>query len=151
MENTIAKLKTMFTCEDFVVTGSYALHLMGLNDKPNDIDIILIKPTQETLNLVERFQKEHPAKTTAKEGTSLKGIFMFDGIKVDVFVSEKNIPALQLEKFKITPVNHIVKAKKEMGRLKDFLQLRKIAKSIFSENEFQSALDSDRFLTNNEY
>lgn len=43
MKKVIKHLQTLLPCDQFVVTGSTALHYMGLVDKPSDLDIVLYK------------------------------------------------------------------------------------------------------------
>jgi len=65
MESTIAKLKGILDAEDFILTGSYVLATYGLRkmEDVRDLDIILIKPKPSTIELINKFMKEFPAKT----------------------------------------------------------------------------------------
>jgi hypothetical protein len=119
MEKIIKHFKTLLPCEQFVVTGSYALALNGLVDlaKVKDLDIILVKPTEESLGIIARLMDASPAKTSPKEGGELKAIFMHDGIKVDVFVKDKKQETLILPEYELSKVNTIVAAKKGYNRM----------------------------------
>jgi hypothetical protein len=50
-EEIIRHYKSLLPCEQFVVTGGYALQRVGLKDKSDDIDIILVNPTDEAKNI----------------------------------------------------------------------------------------------------
>jgi hypothetical protein len=145
MEWHIKQLKTVLPCEKFVVTGSYALYLMGLCDRPdNDLDIILIKPSATALEVAKRYQEENPAKTKPLENSSLKSIFILEQVKIDIFVQDENIETINIDGLDVTKADHIFKAKKGMGRMKDFVQLRNVAKRIFDQKEFENFLDSPK-------
>jgi hypothetical protein len=68
MKETILKLKTMLPAADFIITGSYVLAQYGLMSATSiaDLDIILIKPEQATIDTINRFMTDFPAKSTAK-------------------------------------------------------------------------------------
>jgi len=66
MKDTILKLKTMLPAQDFIVTGSYVLSQYGLMNQVDDIDIILVKPEPSTIEMINRFMKDFPAKSTER-------------------------------------------------------------------------------------
>jgi hypothetical protein len=144
MEKQIKILKTMFECEQFVVTGSYALSKFGLIDQSSvmDIDIILVNPKESTKELAARLIKDNPAKTKPTLNGDVNAIFMFDGVKIDLFYTDKKQDSLELSDFEISKISTIVKAKKKYNRLKDWLQLRRLAKVFFNETEFNSYLNN---------
>lgn len=142
MKTTIEQLKALLPCEKFVITGSFALSLMGLCDpeKVGDIDIILVNPTEESLNICDRLQTQNPAKT--KGYTNLMFIFMHNTHVVNIFISKKEDTELEYNGTSISKISGIVSAKKSYGRMKDWLQLRKLAKFFFTQSEFDKFLDS---------
>lgn len=140
MKNVIKQLKTLLPCEQFVVTGSYALSKFGLSTKVGDLDLILVNPTEEAINIMKRMSTEFPAKT--KFLYESKGyIFMMYDVKVDAFVQNKCvITEVMVDGVLFATVDHIVKAKKSINRMKDWLQLRKLAYSICSTQDFNDFL-----------
>lgn len=145
-EEIIKQLKALLPCEQFVVTGSYALQQMGLVTKAmgavGDIDIILVNPTEESVNILTRLQSEFPAKT--KFEYEKKGfIFVQDGVKIDVFIeSVKEETELMFNGILLAKVDHIINAKKSYNRMKDWIQLRKISRLFFKEEEFTTFLNN---------
>lgn len=141
MKNVIKQLKTLLPCEQFVVTGSYALSKFGLSTKVGDLDIILVNPTEEALNILKRMTTEFPAKT--KFGSEEKGyIFMMNETKVDVFIQKEcEATEIMVDGVLFATVSHIVKAKKSINRMKDWVQLRKLSRLIFKPEEFNEFLD----------
>lgn len=142
MKDVIKQLKTLLPCEQFIVTGSYALSKFGLHKgNPGDLDIILVNPTEEAVNIITRMSKEFPAKTqfpSIEKGR----IFMMGDIKVDAFIQkEKENTEIMIDGVLYATVDHIVKAKKSIGRVKDWIQLRKIAGGICNGKEFTEFID----------
>lgn len=146
MEKQIKHLKTIIKAEKFVVTGSYALKLLGFNsmNSSSDLDLIVVKPTEETLELLARLQKEYPAKTKPTETSSVNYIFMLEGVKVDVFAHKVEFKenTLKLPEYEITNLKHIVASKKRYGRMKDYLQLRNLAREIFKDEDFKNYINN---------
>lgn len=136
--------KLVLPAEDFLLTGTFALQKMGFNIRSKDLDIILVNPKQSTLELLESLEKANPPKNLLDYPTPLenKGIFRFihDGVEVDVFIHRKlTVTETQTQcGLKLAPLNHIVKAKKDLGRPKDMVQLLKLSNDIITDNEFNS-------------
>ena len=142
MENIIKHYQTLLPAEQFVITGSLALFYMGLVEKKNvgDIDIILVNPTDESLNILQRLAKEQPAKTKASGIDAV--IFQHENTKVDVFFSKERIQtSLKVGDFEISTADHIIKEKQKVGRIKDWIQLRKISRKLFIQEEFEKFLN----------
>jgi hypothetical protein len=145
MEKQIKHLKTILKSEQFVVTGSYALKLLGFKSvsTSGDLDIILVNPPEETKELLARLQNDNPAKTKPTENSSVQFIFMLDSIKVDVFIlNKKEQGVLHLTDYDIANLHHIVAAKKSYNRIKDFLQLRNLSLELFNKKDFFDYIDS---------
>jgi len=157
MKDLILKLKTILSAKDFIVTGSFVLSEFGLIDKAlvNDLDIVLIQPEQSTLDTLERLMKEFPARTTpkvveknndpeaVKPPPLNKAFFMYDNVKVDIFVETSFVePFLLVEGIKYCTIPHIILAKQRYGRMKDWLQCRDMARVFFKEELFTKMLDS---------
>ena len=147
MEETFKQLRAMLTCDKFIITGSQALKVYGLITKADDIDIILVNPSVEVIDRLKKLQEEMPAATKAQfdsesyKDHSLLAIFKWNGIKVDVFDSTGE-PTLNINGFEYAMIPNIVEAKLEANRLKDWLQLRKIAASIWSREAMAKWLDA---------
>ena len=136
----IKHYQTIFTCDQFILTGSTALKFHGLVDSSSDIDIILINPSDECKTILEKLQEKSNKKPTY--GGSVAYMFEYEGVKIDIFIQHEKIDCCSYEGVFIDPIKKIVEAKKKMARTKDFAQLRKIASSIFTEKELMSYLDS---------
>lgn len=163
MKNLILKLKTLLPAENFIVTGSYVLSLFGLYGASNDLDIILVNPTDATKDALNRLMKDFPAKTTIKipkdktdeDEVEVKkptkkvmadcyAIFMYDQVKVDVFIETKSTrPFITIDDINYSTIKDIVDAKKGYNRMKDWLQLRDIARIFFKQDEFNAMLNSN--------
>ncbi|MDR1348297.1 MAG: hypothetical protein LBJ63_07750 [Prevotellaceae bacterium] len=142
-EEIIKHYRTMLPCEQFVVTGTYALVQMGLADKSDDIDIILVNPTEEAKNTLERLMKDSPAETKPSPAGELLAIFMHENVKIDVFLEKSKVSTLTtVDDIQISSAKRIFEAKKKMSRFKDWVQLRKIAMSIFKQSEFETYLNN---------
>ncbi|MDR0384525.1 MAG: hypothetical protein LBH60_00430 [Prevotellaceae bacterium] len=139
-EEIIMHYKTILPCEQFVVTGTYALQRMGLVSDSNDIDIILVNPTDGAEEALKRLTNEYPAKTTPGS-CGVMAIFMHEQTKIDVFKESKKIETLMVDGFEICTALLIFEAKRKMNRPKDWLQLAKIARSIFKQEDFYRYVD----------
>lgn len=148
MEQIIKHFKTILPCDQFVVTGSYVLALNGLVDKPKDLDIILYKPKEGVIDLLKELQKTQPAKTKAPENSKkgLISIIEHQGVKIDFFISQIKIDAINVGDYEISTIKGIVEAKKNIGRIKDYYQLLKIAESITTKQEILGKFTSGDFL-----
>lgn len=136
----IKHYQTIFSCEQFILTGSTALKLHGLVDSSSDIDIILIKPSEECINILEKLEE----KSNLKKNYPSTNFFMFyhEGVKIDVFIENEKIECCTFDDILISPIKKIIDAKKKMARLKDIAQLRKIAASIITDKETLKFIDS---------
>jgi hypothetical protein len=130
-EEIIRHYQSLLPCEQFVVTGGYALQRFGLTTQSNDIDIILVNPTDKAKNRLERLRRNCPDAT--KDGYDTFATFMHEDIKIDVFLEKNKIETLQVDGFEISTVKRIVEAKKKMGRTKDWIDLMKLAHSILQK------------------
>jgi hypothetical protein len=137
-EEIIKHYKALLPCEQFVVTGGYALQRIGLKEKSGDIDIILVNPTNEAKSTLERLVKEYPAKSTGSENLA---IFMHEQTKIDVFEEKSRIETLTVDGFEISTVKRIFDAKKRMSRPKDWMQLLNMSRRIVTEQEFYNHVD----------
>lgn len=136
--------KLVLPAEDFILTGTFALSQMGFGIKVKDLDIVLINPTQSTLEVLESLEKSNPPKNLLDYPTTLENKRMFrfihEGIEVDVFIYRDKIPTVIQTQcgLKIAPLYHIIQAKKVLGRPKDYIQLLSLSRKIMSDDEFNS-------------
>jgi hypothetical protein len=142
MENIIKHFKALVLCEQFIVTGSFALHMYGLTDQPKDLDIILVNPQPESIDALKRLMEANHCKTKPIEGSDLIAIIKHNDVKIDFFKSTKRQNTLQTTSFEMAKVSDIVAAKKRIGRLKDWEQLRRISNKILSNDEFWHGLNT---------
>ncbi len=146
MKKVIKHLQTLLPCDQFVVTGSTALHYMGLVDKPSDLDIVLINPTDEAKNILERLQRDNPAKTKPVSGGNVSYIFMQDEIKVDIFIEKASINTeLNIDGILLNRIDRIIDRKKSAGRLKDWMQLRFLSRKFYLESDFEKHIFSKEY------
>jgi hypothetical protein len=137
-------LKLVLPAEDFILTGTLALHKMGFGLKPKDLDIILVNPKQSTIDILDALETENPPKNLIKYPTPLeyKTIFRFtyDDVEIDVFIHKNQIITETQTQcgLKLASLKHIIEAKKAFGRPKDMLQLLKLSRSIINETEFNN-------------
>ena len=136
----IKHYQTILFCEQFILTGSTALQFHGLVETSSDVDIILVNPTEECKNLLEKLQVKSDFQDIYKG--RLAYMFEHDGTKIDIFIETSKLTCPSYEGVFINPVNRIIAAKKKSARLKDFAQLRKIASSILTDKELMSYIDS---------
>lgn len=129
----IKHFKALLPCANFIVTGSYVLNILDLvEEEPKDLDIILVNPTQESKDILERLMKEQPAKTKPRTGTEVFAIIMHDSVKIDFIVLDGKVKrnTIQLVDFEIDTPRNIFAAKQKCNRLKDWIQLYKISSKI---------------------
>lgn len=137
----IKHYQTIFSCDQFILTGSIALKFHGLDiDSASDIDIILVNPTEECKKIIEKLEKKSNRRNTYKLNDAY--FFEHEGVKIDIFIKTTKMNCCSYEGVFINPIKNIVEAKKKLARTKDFAQLRKIASSIFTEKELIAYLDS---------
>lgn len=140
IEKTARQLSEYLIGEDLILTGSYALYLMGLREESQvgDLDIIVVNPSNKAVELFEALMKDKPALTKPASGGRVSYIFELNGVKVDVFIrGASEIPEARLKKgpFLVASVRHIVKEKKRANRLKDWQTLSHMAKQITTDAE----------------
>ena len=136
----IKHYQTIFSCDQFILTGSTALKFHGLVDSASDIDIILVNPTEECKKIIEKLEEKSNKQNTYKANVAY--IFEHEGVKIDIFIENAKTDCCSYEGVFINPIKRIVEAKKKIARTKDFAQLRKIASSILTEKELMNYLDS---------
>ena len=143
MEKLLKELKTMFVADKFIVTGSVALATYKLMqmDKVGDVDILLVNPTKESIDLAGRMATDFPAKVKPSQNSGFIASFMKDGKKVELF-SSKDEETIVIDGINYSIIPSIVKAKKKYNRVKDWMQLRKISRIFFKEEEFTTFLNS---------
>jgi len=144
-EKVIEEMLTDFQCDKLIVTGSYALYRLGLCKDFEDLDIVLENPTPVTLELLDRRMENAPAKTkpmSEYEDSNLYAIYMRDGIKIDVFLSNKCKTIGTDRGYALSTVDEIISAKLRANRIKDWKQLRKMALRIFPEKSFMNYLEN---------
>ena len=153
IKETINLLQKVLIADEFIVTGSFALFRYGLYPTKaiQDLDILLVNPTEGTMCLIKGLMKDEPAKTSTKGKGELKAIFMFNGVKVDVF-SVKLEPFVIMDGVKYATITHIINAKKEVGRLKDFTALHYMSKIFYNNETYNHKIQAGDFLIeNNDY
>lgn len=145
IKETIKRYEAILPCQDFIVTGSYVTNLLlGLpKGEIGDLDIILVNPDTTALEALKRLQESLSPELASNPIYPIKMFRIKDsGIKIDFFLESTIREFITLQDgTKVSPILDIVKAKKSYNRMKDWVQLRKMAKLFFIESEFQSFLD----------
>lgn len=146
MEEIIKHYQAILPCQDFIVTGSYVNQmLLGIKDvNPGDLDIILVKPEASALETLKRLQEKISPELASNPNypTTLFRI-KEGGLKIDFFIEPTDRAFITLkDNLKVSTLLDTVAAKKSYGRLKDWLQLRKMSRLFFTEDEFQKFLNN---------
>jgi hypothetical protein len=69
-------------------------------------------------------------------------IFIYNNHKVDIYVEEHfTEPTLNVDGLEYSTIQRIISAKKTINRMKDWLQLRDMARMFFKQEEFDSILN----------
>lgn len=146
MEETIKHYQAILPCQDFILTGSYVNQmLLGMKDeKPGDLDIILVKPETAALETLKRLQEKISPELTSNPNYPTTLFRIKEGnLKIDFFIETTDRAFIVLkDNLKVTTILDTVSVKKSYGRLKDWLQLRKISRLFFVEEEFQKFLNN---------
>lgn len=112
------------------------------------MDIILVNPTKSTLEVLESLEKVNPPKNLIDYPTPLeaKTIFRFihDEVNVDVFIRTEAVSTEVRTNcgLKVASLKHIVKAKRDMNRPKDIIQLLGLCREIITTEEFDKFVKS---------
>lgn len=146
MEEIIKHYQAILPCQDFIVTGSYVNQmLLGIKDvNPGDLDIILVKPEASALETLKRLQEKISPELASNPNypTTLFRI-KEGGLKIDFFIEPTDRVFITLkDNLKVSTLLDTVAVKKSYGRLKDWLQLRKMSRLFFTEDEFQKFLNN---------
>lgn len=142
---TLKKLKVLLGNDKIIITGSTALALHGLTKLADakDLDLLVYKPSDASIEVLNRLQKDKPNKKL-KEGNSLKYSFFYEDVKVDIWSLDAEITdyLITTDGIQVSGVLDIVKAKLSYNRPKDWIQLMKLSKLFFSQDKFDGALSS---------
>lgn len=122
----------LLTAEQFIVTGSTALKLHGLDVHSDDLDIILVNPSAECQ---ESLRKLNTLKGDYAGGCACQ--FESAGIKIDIFIESKPKTCCSHDGIQINPVKDIVAAKNRIGRTKDVDQLTALSEMLSPERKKQ--------------
>jgi len=141
MKHVIDHFKKLLTCEQFIITGSYALNQLGLTESVGDLDIILVNPDKTSIDVLNKLKEptnnEYPS-------TEYFRVIM-DNIKIDFYIRNKILPTIELANgLVISMPKDIVKAKKSYGRLKDTLQLMAISEIFYTPKDLEKAIENEK-------
>lgn len=143
--DAVKHFKTLLECDQFLVTGGMALHAVGLYKNYNDLDILLVNPSEESKKLIRKLMEASPAKTKCDKYSEaeigLIGITQFGNIKVDFFstYTQSGVRVKHLTTpcgLDITLPEWSFEFKRKANRPKDWIDLYGIAKSICDKDEF---------------
>ena len=143
---TLEQLKTIFSAEQFILTGSVAVSFLGFKNikASKDIDILLYNPTTECMDKLKEFQDKFPR--TNKSGYDNPNMFQFlyNDINFDVFITkEKYDESLTYKNIIISSIDKIALVKKGYNSPKHIFQLMNWRNQIISDieiNKFTSII-----------
>lgn len=146
MITKVKTLQTILGVEGFVLTGSLALMYHGLieENKVNDIDLILVNPSENARAALDNLQAAEPSPKF-RPGGPVNYSFFYEGVKVDIWLQDRYEDGRVImteEGVRLANVKHIVQAKKSINRPKDWVNLMQIAKRIYDPVEFEKVLPS---------
>lgn len=141
MEKQVNEISKLFGKDKVVYAGSFALSIIGLTQKVNDLDIIIVNASKETTNILERLHEPFNADYPKSENQYR---IIIEDISVDVWLVDKEVDCLKVDykgkMINIQAAGQIIKVKKKYNRLKDILQLKVIAEMFYSPR------DLDKFI-----
>lgn len=149
----IKSLKSLVPSLKLVLGGSLALQLHGAATKSEDIDIILINPSQtdiEELKKVTNLLKGNDSRASSSSVYS----YVINGTKVDIFIDTEDKDISYYPTVQGIPLNNIVdilRYKVSYGRIKDIKFLIGFLNKITSESTICSKDDpctSEVFINN---
>lgn len=133
LEGIAKNLEIILQADAFIVTGSMALRKYGLVAKNHDIDIILVNPTENTLDTLGSLERAAPVGMQNTENdydvSELVAQFIYHGVKVDVF-RHADAKCLLIDGLHYSFISDIIKAKKICNRHKDWALLFNIAEKF---------------------
>jgi len=134
IEEAIKHFTKLLPCDKFIITGSYALHRLGLCERVTDLDVELYEPLPESIEILKRMALPQREGYPAKENYYK---LEFNELKVDFFITKKQRRTIALADgiFVSHPVD-IVFHKKQYNSFKHWLQLKAIAGIFHDDNEF---------------
>lgn len=136
--------QTIIECEQFLLTGSLALNLIGFNCLVKDIDIKIVNPSEHSVTMLKNLEKEFPPVRPSLYSDNTTIRFTHEGVGVDIFIEKEKIKTsiTTRNNIEITPLSYIVKAKKSMNRAKDMIQLRNLTKELLTNEEMNKFMDT---------
>lgn len=147
--NMAMELRNQFLhkSDQFILTGSLALNCYGLvgDEDVKDLDIILVNPTADLRESLSLLEKISPAKNRNANYIGLRDdLFRFsvNDVNVDVFIKTEKREIVYYQSMPLNLIDYIISAKKEMGRLKDYIQLMELANKFITTSEFIDKLKS---------
>ncbi len=147
IEDTILMLTNMLPAEKLIVTGSFALSELGLYDRQvKDLDIILIKPTDHSMEVLKQMNKM-PANTDYPESSNHFRLELPDKLKVDVWTyGVFHEDTIELKNFIVASPKWIVKAKKiySYTNAKHIAQLKIIAEIFYKPADLLEYIEKEQ-------
>lgn len=156
-EETIKHFKTIIKCDRFIITGSYALTKYGLTSGSKDLDIILVNPSVESCEMLQKLVDSKPCQFDRQYEHEFMYSVSYQGIKIDFFVFKYNglntiqeagakqytERTLTFDGCEYAIIPDIVKAKKSYGKLKHILQLQMMASQFYVESDLRNFLANE--------
>lgn len=143
IKEALAQLSVLLK-NQFTVTGSTALYLHGLiaSEQVKDLDILVTSPADYIIELLQTLHRAAPSSTFRENGPTLYS-FIFLGAKVDVWsIPCENVQVYTEHGTGVASVEHIIQAKRQINRAKDWLDMKRIAKRIFDQSYFEANIDT---------
>jgi len=143
MKKVIDHFKKLIDCEQFVITGTYALRELRLCKKVNDLDIILVNPSEDSISILDKL-KTAKVDTGYPENKNQLSVY-FNDTRIDFFILKSSIDVIELKDgLTISTPNNIAKAKRHYNRLKDIIQLQEISEIFFKKSDLKAFILSEK-------
>ncbi len=126
-------LTTMFKDDEYVITGTYALILMGILPKGTngDVDVIFIDPKPTTLEIIKRL---NVFTGNTRNDTFFK--IILNEVRYDVFITSTPLDdVITVDGVRCTTLPRIIRAKRGYNRAKDVLHLIRWRDQLFGTKD----------------
>lgn len=141
-KQAIDHFKKMVECEKFIITGSYALAKFGLTHSIKDLDIVLIKPAEESLQILEKLRITESENNHYPIDKSRIPV-MFGDLKIDFIIRSSRKYIELADGLLIAYPMDIIEAKQRYQKTHHILQIKAIADRIFTPKMLSDSLSMD--------
>lgn len=142
----IEHFKKLLQCDQFILTGSHALAMLGLmtvgEAGEKDIDILLVNPTEESLAILKKLKINQGNPNYPPDANYYR--VEYESIYVDFFVKDEVQKSINVDGVDIAYPIDIVNAKQRYGGLKHILHLKGIAELFYTQDLLVNFLKNEQ-------